>query len=146
MAENEILTKIIKKGGLLGSIAKVWSNDKVKATQFIKECSEMCHTPMARDLWGNELIQAIKRYSMIRSFQSRKINNLDSQITKTIKALRISKGPKQDVIAQALGVTQSYYCKIEKGIKPLTAAQLLIISKELHISVSDIFNFVDTKL
>lgn len=58
----EILTRIISKGGLLGSCAKIYINDKVKAHQFILECSEQCHHSLIINHFGEELVADIIKY------------------------------------------------------------------------------------
>lgn len=60
---NEILNRIIDKGGLLAQCGKLYMDDPEKATQFIKECSEQCHNKSAVDQWGEMLVSDIKKFS-----------------------------------------------------------------------------------
>lgn len=62
MNNTEILTQIIRKGGLMGSVAKIYLNDKEKTDKFILECAEQCHNKNAINLWGEELTKEIIKY------------------------------------------------------------------------------------
>ncbi|MBI2723108.1 MAG: hypothetical protein HYX39_13120 [Bacteroidetes bacterium] len=62
MNNTEILTQIISKGGLIGSAAKFYLNDKEKTDKFILECAEQCHSKNAVNLWGEELVKEIIKY------------------------------------------------------------------------------------
>lgn len=59
----DILNRIISRGGLLGSCAKLYINDKVKAHQFILECSEQCHHLLIINYFGEKLVADIVKYS-----------------------------------------------------------------------------------
>lgn len=61
--EVDIIKRIISKGGLFGSAAKQYLNDENKTGLFIKECSEQCHVPSAKELWGEDLVTDILKYS-----------------------------------------------------------------------------------
>ncbi|MBA3706088.1 MAG: hypothetical protein H0W84_09375 [Bacteroidetes bacterium] len=60
---STLLERIISKGGLMGRAAKVYAGDQEKADQFIRECAEQCHNKLAQDMWGGDLVMAIKEYS-----------------------------------------------------------------------------------
>lgn len=63
----DILIRIIKKGGLYGSCAKLYFNDSYKSHLLLLECSEQCHHLSLIEFWGEELIFDIIDYS--KSFQ-----------------------------------------------------------------------------
>lgn len=138
MTSNKILTQIIEKGGVLGAVAKCWLTDKEKINSYIKECSEICHTRLARDLWGKELVSVIIRHSKSRNFKNRKTKGFNREVINAIKVLRKRKGLKQDALADALDMTQSNYSKLEKCLIPLTVEELNAISKELKTSIAEI--------
>jgi len=138
---EKILNLIIEKGGLPGACANLFRKDKNKSRLFIRECHAMCHTSTAKQLWGEELIQAITVYSQKKALANEnKITSFDQKIANTIKSLRSTKRYKQTAIAEALGMSQSYYSKIEKGIKPISVGQLDIIAKQLNTNITDILS------
>jgi DNA-binding Xre family transcriptional regulator len=145
MTANQILVRIIEKGGILGQCAKVWSSDKEKVDSFIKECSENCNNRLALELWGEDLVTDIKRYCTAQSYRNKKVNEFNLLIINTIKALRKQKGVKQDVVADSLAMTQSNYSKIEDGLRPLTLDQFYTIATLLNISTSEIIAFSTNK-
>ncbi len=63
LVELNILQRIVSKGGLMGAAAKLYLNDREKAKQFIKECSEQCHNKSAQIQWGEELTADIIRFN-----------------------------------------------------------------------------------
>lgn len=63
--EQQLLTRIVAKGGMMGSFAKLFFFDSQKAKQYILECSEQCHNQGAIDCWGEELVKDIKIYSEV---------------------------------------------------------------------------------
>ena len=63
METNSLLLRIIEKGAVMGRLAKLYENDKVKADLFIKKCAKECHRKSAKNLWGGELISDILEYS-----------------------------------------------------------------------------------
>ncbi len=58
----DILTRIMKKGGLYGSCANLYFNDSYKSHLFILEISEQCHHQSLVDFFDNELIDDIMNY------------------------------------------------------------------------------------
>jgi transcriptional regulator with XRE-family HTH domain len=58
-----------------------------------------------------------------------------------IKAIRLSKGLTQDVIAEKLGMTQSNYARIESGKAQITVDKLNQLSELFEMSVSSILNY-----
>lgn len=60
---KEILTRIIHKGGLMALCAKNYAHDEELADLFIQECAQQCHNNSALKLWGEELVQDIKKHS-----------------------------------------------------------------------------------
>jgi len=60
---KRILQRIIDKGGLMGSAAKMYIGDEEKTMQFITECAGQCHNKLAHDIWGEELVFEILKYS-----------------------------------------------------------------------------------
>jgi DNA-binding Xre family transcriptional regulator len=141
MTTERILNRIIDKGGLPGACAHLLRNDKTKAKLFIKECHSMCHTSTAKRLWGDELIETITKYTQKKiALNENKITSFDLKVANTVKSIRSVKRYKQTAIAEALGMSQSYYSKMEKGVKPISVGQLDIIAKQLHTSITDILS------
>jgi hypothetical protein len=62
MDKNSILTAIIERGGVMGSIAKFYINDEEKSDKFIKECYAQCHNTGAKNLWGEKIVSEIETY------------------------------------------------------------------------------------
>ncbi len=62
MERKAIMNSIKAKGGLYGSAVDMYINDDEKADGFIRECAEQCHNKLAQDMWGEELVIAIKKY------------------------------------------------------------------------------------
>ncbi len=60
---KEILARIIEKGGLYGSCAKLYFNDSYKSHLFLIECSEQCHHTSLIEFFEDELIFDILNYS-----------------------------------------------------------------------------------
>ncbi len=63
MKRKAILEGIKSKGGLYARAAVMYMDDAEKGDLFIKECAEQCHNKSAQELWGEELVKAIKEYS-----------------------------------------------------------------------------------
>lgn len=142
---DKLLKQIIEKGGLLGECAKTWLNDEEKVNLFLKECSEMCNTPVAKKLWGDKLIRAIIRHCKTRSFKDRRVSGFDLELRNVIKELRGHKGVGQKVMADALEMTQSNYSRIEEGLRPLTIGQLEVIAKTLNVPIPGFLAFANYK-
>lgn len=62
MDSLKIINKIIDKGGYIGACAKMYINDEEKTSRFLKECYGQFHTPLAKNYWGEELINEITEY------------------------------------------------------------------------------------
>lgn len=62
MNSNQILERIIDRGGLMGACAKRYINNKEQSDQFILECYYQCHNNSAVRLWGEELVMDIRNY------------------------------------------------------------------------------------
>jgi hypothetical protein len=63
MAERlNIITRIISKGGIIGTVAKKYLVNEDNIDLFIFECSEQCHNKMAKDFWGEGLTKDIIDY------------------------------------------------------------------------------------
>lgn len=60
---SNILEKIISKGGLMGKCAQLYKTDPILTDQFIRECFEQCHTPIALQQWGEVLVSEIRTYT-----------------------------------------------------------------------------------
>lgn len=56
-----------------------------------------------------------------------------------IKAIRNFKGIKQKPLAEALGVTVQAYSFKERGVRPINTNELIIIAKQLDVSVTIFF-------
>lgn len=56
-------------------------------------------------------------------------------VLKKIKELRIAKGLSQDQMAEAIGVNQSNYGKVERGSSQITLNKLFEIAKKLEVPV-----------
>ncbi len=145
MSATKILNRIIDKGGLLGAVAKTCLKDKHKKSTYLRECSEMCNTKLARDLWGIDLITDITEYSKGEEFSYKRVNPFSLSIIKKIKALRKQKGIKQEVIAGFLKMTQSSYSKIEDGFRPLTLDQFYVIASTLNTSITELLDISTEK-
>lgn len=59
---DEILERIINKGGIMGACAKRYISNKEQADGFILECYYQCHNNSAIKLWGEELVMDIQNY------------------------------------------------------------------------------------
>lgn len=57
-----------------------------------------------------------------------------------IRKIREQKGITQEILANALEITQSNYGRLEKDDKRLTVPKLLKISEVLNVSISQFFN------
>ena len=62
---HTILQKIIIKGGLMGSCAKMYINDEELAKQLIYELSEMCKSEYYCAFLGDDLVNDIKGFVLI---------------------------------------------------------------------------------
>lgn len=60
-----------------------------------------------------------------------KPKEFELRVIKAVKANRIFKNQKQLNVAEALGMTDSNYCKIERGEKAITIEQLRIAANFL---------------
>ncbi len=58
----DLLKRIIEKGGLMGSCAKLYLDNVTAAEIFIKECKAQCHNRFAVEYWGEELVRDIFLY------------------------------------------------------------------------------------
>jgi transcriptional regulator with XRE-family HTH domain len=67
----------------------------------------------------------------------------DIKVAKAIKLIREFRQVKQIVLANALGMTQANYSKIEQGEIAITSGELKIISKELNVSPFQIISIID---
>ena len=61
-----------------------------------------------------------------------------------IRKIRELKGIKQDTMAEALGITQTSYSKIERNETELSLTRLTQIAKELGVKEEDILSFDPT--
>jgi hypothetical protein len=84
---NQILERIISRGGIMGACAKRYLHNKEQADQFILECYYQCHNNSAIRLWGEDLIIEIKNY--IRHHTKIEImNDHETKIMETKKPFR----------------------------------------------------------
>lgn len=60
---QEILEKVIAKGGLHGICAKRYIANEQLATRYIIELSEQCHVDSLQKSWGGSLITDIVTFS-----------------------------------------------------------------------------------
>lgn len=67
-----------------------------------------------------------------------RLDDYDKQIMKVVKNLRSEKGLKQFVVADALSVDRSVYCRIENGEATFSTSQLKLISNVLGVSLHQI--------
>jgi transcriptional regulator with XRE-family HTH domain len=72
-----------------------------------------------------------------------KPSDFDLKIIKAIKAFRLLRGIKQVNLAKHLEMTESNYCKIEKGRKALTVGQVKIIANYLGVPLFQITCFAE---
>ncbi|MCD0472675.1 helix-turn-helix transcriptional regulator [Flavobacterium sp. JAS] len=52
---------------------------------------------------------------------------------------RLNKGFSQEQLADLIGMTQSNYCRREKGLKKISDAEWIKIAKELNVKKEDIY-------
>ena len=62
LKSKSILNDIIKKGGLIADIAKLYSNNSTLSHLFILEFAEQCHLKLIKDYLGNNVIKDIIKY------------------------------------------------------------------------------------
>ena len=136
--KKTILNQIVLKGGLLGACAALYINDEEKGDLYLRECADNCDKKLAQDLWGADLIAAIKKYTGANKRKRRAANGFDLKVIKVVKILRGIKGKKQEALAIALKITASNYNKIEKGTRALTLGQFYTIALELNMPPQDI--------
>lgn len=67
----------------------------------------------------------------------------DIKLASTIKAYRELRRIKQSTIAEAMGITQTAYCKIENGDAAISPGQLKIIASVLKTSMLQILVIVE---
>lgn len=87
MTASHLLHSIMNKGGITGECAKMYQKDYYKRTEFILECAEQCHTPVAQRLWGKELINDIigfkntyeKNFKKEKKFSLENRNNIKAE-------------------------------------------------------------------
>ncbi|RFZ90091.1 XRE family transcriptional regulator [Mucilaginibacter conchicola] len=73
-----------------------------------------------------------------------KAKDLVAAAISNIQQIRTVKKIPQQAIADALGVSQNAYSKIEKGHTRLQLESLFVISKVLGVKISEILDFDDT--
>lgn len=61
-------------------------------------------------------------------------------LPENIKKLRLKLGYSQHTVAQALGISQNAYCKIELGYSKLTINKLFDIAEAFNLPVQDFFS------
>jgi transcriptional regulator with XRE-family HTH domain len=71
-----------------------------------------------------------------KTFHRRKRFNED--VIDVVRALRKVKGVKQAMIASALSMTESNYCKIERHYKEISIGELYVVADQLGSSVRKI--------
>ncbi len=57
-----IISAMIRKGGLMGKMAELYSNDSTLSEQFILECFDQCQVESMSGFWGEELVLMIYEY------------------------------------------------------------------------------------
>ncbi len=57
-----IISAIIRKGGLMGKIADLYSNNPTFSEQFILECFDQCQFESMSGFWGEEIVLMITEY------------------------------------------------------------------------------------
>ena len=63
-----------------------------------------------------------------------KCDDKDQKILKAIKAFRLARYVKQSTMAEALGINQTQYSRIEAGQRSLMVRHIRVISETLKIS------------
>jgi len=61
---NNLLNRIIEKGGLYGMVAAMCAEDYEKANGFLRECFDQIHNKSLWDFWGRDLILDLIRYRL----------------------------------------------------------------------------------
>ena len=74
---QEILKRVISKGGLLGICAEQYIEDEQQATLYIIELSEQCHTDNIQKAWGQKLVDDIIAFSKNHHLKSKIAENKD---------------------------------------------------------------------
>ena len=59
---NNLLNRIIERGGLFGLVAAKYVEDQEKSNGFIKECFDQAHNKTLWDFWGKELVLDLIHY------------------------------------------------------------------------------------
>lgn len=62
----------------------------------------------------------------------------EAQIGKTIKSLRLSQNLTLEALAQMTGYTKGYLSKVENSVKAPPVSMLIVISKALKVSISEL--------
>ena len=62
--KEELIRKIIAKGGMLGMAAEFHAGDASKSEGLLKEYFEQCHNRSLWDFWGKELVLDLVRYRL----------------------------------------------------------------------------------
>lgn len=75
-----------------------------------------------------------------------KPREFELNVIRAVRAIRLLKEEKQINIARALSMTDSNYCKIERGEKAITLEQLRIVSNYLKTSYLQILIIAESKL
>lgn len=64
-----------------------------------------------------------------------------SKVYDSIKAIRVSKSLKQEEVAQKLGMAQSNYARMEKGLTQITVDRLEQLAEVFEMSVAAILSY-----
>jgi transcriptional regulator with XRE-family HTH domain len=67
-----------------------------------------------------------------------KITQIDRDLILIVRNRRIEKGFKLINVANAIGMSESNYCKIERGLKPLSIGKLIQICAFIGIPLSQL--------
>ena len=70
--KENILARLIEKGGLYGLVAKHYAGNEVYSTKIIIECFEQCHHDESMRFWGKELVGDIIEYRFMLLAEQRK--------------------------------------------------------------------------
>lgn len=83
------------------------------------------------------------KYVRHKDLKKKKLSRFDLEIINLIKMFRISRGVKQNVLADALGMSQANYCKLERGeLRAIAVGELDTVARELNVPISEIFRAV----
>lgn len=59
---EDILERIIERGGLIGECAKQFTGKENETREFLADCAEQCMYTNIQEFWGKELTEEILKF------------------------------------------------------------------------------------